>query len=513
MRNDPIRCAVPRHATHQPVSLVRHTHARVALRNAGLLLAQRGGLVAAGFLFAALVPRLMGPEIYGRYALVLSLGTLFVMCSGLGFTEVIGRHVPELSGRSDLAGLRRLFGNLLMLRLASGTAAATGFLAVTVLWLRELDPVALVAAAAAIFARALSQCLFSFFLGLNQAARWGVGELLSRWLLLAFVVPGFALAGFRGACLGLLLTELSTMAVGLWWNRSRLSLSGLRVDRGYVMPYVRFGLIFFAGNLLAIAFQASGEALVRAVSRDYVQVSYFGLANGIYLTAGAAIQQLSLAFAAPLTTLRARGESERLGQGVKRLVTWLTAGSTVVVFAALLLGADLVPPVLGRSYGPVAANLVPMTMTLLVLSLASTAGVVVLTHDQPGVALVAGGVRLAAFWGLGPLLIAWRASLGACLAVLVASTLHAVYLGWRVRAVMRRALRAWVVTVGLGALFLPLFFLRASWLVNMALYLVFLVGYFWTLLRARVITPGEIAATWAAMSQPGPPRNSEPSKP
>ena len=39
---------------------------RAALRNAGLLLVQRTGLVIAGVGFAAVVPRLLGPDVYGR---------------------------------------------------------------------------------------------------------------------------------------------------------------------------------------------------------------------------------------------------------------------------------------------------------------------------------------------------------------------------------------------------------------------------------------------------------------
>ena len=91
--------------------VVTGSHGRVALRNAGFLLIQRGGLIAAGFLFATVVPRLMGPELYGRYSLVLSLTTLFVASSALGFTEVVGRHEPGLRAKPDPTDLRRRFGN------------------------------------------------------------------------------------------------------------------------------------------------------------------------------------------------------------------------------------------------------------------------------------------------------------------------------------------------------------------------------------------------------------------
>jgi hypothetical protein len=85
--------------------------------------------------------------------------------------------------------------------------------------------------------------------------------------------------------------------------------------------------------------------------------------------------------------------------------------------------------------------------------------------------------------------------------MLVAATLHAAYLGWRVRAAISGALRAWITTVGLGALFLPLLLVRGNWPVNAALYVVFLGGYFGFLMLAGIITRGEIRATWTAVTQ------------
>lgn len=201
---------------------------------------------------------------------------------------------------------------------------------------------------------------------------------------------------------------------------------------------------------------------MRGITSDYAQVSYFGVANGAFLTGVAAIQQLSLALVAVLVTLRQEGKSALVDDAVRRLASWLTTGGMTMVFAVLLLGPDLVPPVLGAFYTPVATNLIPMAVVLLIVSLSSPAGVALLTHYRPDVALVGAAVRLAAFWTFGPLLIARWGSLGACLAVLIASTLHTGYLGWRVRAAMPQALRAWITAVGLGTLFLPLLLVRGS---------------------------------------------------
>jgi O-antigen/teichoic acid export membrane protein len=483
--------------------VTRAPEAQSALRNAGFLVIQRGGLLAAGVMFAVLVPRLMGPAAYGRFALVSSLSTLFVMCSTLGFTEVAGRFLPELSRRPDSRDLHRLVNGLLSIRLVAGALLAAAFLGVTTVWLPDLDAWALVAVSAAILVRAVSHLLFALFLGLNQAARWGAGELLSRSLLLVFVLPGDVRGGFRGACVGLLLAEVATLAIALGWTRSMLSLARLRIDPRTIGPYLRVGLVYFAVNLLLIAFQASGESLVRLVTHDYASVSYFGIANSIHLSAVAAIQQLSLAFAALLITLRAQRADAALREGLRRLVSWTAAAGVSAVFAVLLLGPDLIPLVLGRSFEPVVSTLIPMTLALLPLALSSVASVVAVTHDRPGALLLGAGLRLAVFWGAGPFLVVRAGSLGACLAVLLAHLVQAGYLSWVMRAQMAPAVRSWAACVLAGAPLLPLVWLRSSIPVETALFVGGLAGFFGLLLLTRVLAVSQIVETWRSLGQAG----------
>jgi len=152
--------------------------------------------------------------VYGRYALVAALAVVFSACSTLGVNETVGRHGAILAAERDRTGLRRLLGSLLALRLGSGLATAVAFGILTTLWLRDLDRVALAAAALAVMVRGIWLALFAFFLGLNQAARWGAGELINRWAMLALVPLGALVGGFRGACIGLLLSEGIVLAAG-----------------------------------------------------------------------------------------------------------------------------------------------------------------------------------------------------------------------------------------------------------------------------------------------------------
>jgi len=477
--------------------------AQATVRNVGLLIVQRGFEVAGTFIFAALVPRLMGPDIYGRYALVTSLSIWFVLFSDLGITQVIVRYVPQFILQEEKKDLQKFFSYLLTVSLVWGTLCAGFYLLLTSLWLRDLDRLLLAIIAGTVIVRGWSQPFFALLLGLSQAARWGMAQMMRRWVSLVFLLPGFYLGGLRGACLGLLLTELVVLAVGIGWGRSFLSWPNFHLNLNYLSPYLRFGLIFFFTSLIFTSFNRSGEVLIRFFHGNYVQVGYFGVSYNVYLTVATAIPQFTLAFTPLLTTLLANGDTEAIRQWTEQLLKWLAVGGMLVVFAVLLLGEDLVPIVLGKAYRPVASNLLPLSLALLTHTLGSVATLLTLIYERPKMAFVAGTIRLSTFWALGLPLVARWGSLGGCVAVLAASTLYAFYFNWRIQKVISYSLRKWTFAIGLGSFFLPLWWLRSSCMANLAFYGIFVVGYFFLLFFLKLITREEITALRRVISQKG----------
>ena len=477
--------------------------ARVTVRNVGFLLAQNGFYALGNFLFAVLVPRLMGPQIFGQYALVNSLSIWLMLCSTLGLTQVIGRYVPQFVARGEPEPLKLFMGDLLKLRTASGLLAALVYLGLTLLWLRDLDSWALVFMAGAIWARTVGNLLFTYFLGINLAARWGIAETMRRWISLAFLLPGFYLGGFRGACLAVLLAELTILATGIHWTRGNFSWSGLRLDWRGMAPYLSFGLIFFGSELLRSTFYCSGESLMRAITGDYVQVSYYGVAFSVYFTVAVLIPHIGLAFAPLLLKLVSRGETASVRAWIERLLKWLAMGAVISLGGLLLLGDHLVPLVLGRSYRPVVANLLPLLLTLLANAVGSVGNLLALIFNRPKAALAASAIQLVAFWSLGPLFIHRWTSFGGCLAVLVATSLSAAYLVYRLRSTISYSFKRYVWVIGLGGMFAPLCWLRSSWEVNLALFSVFVVAYSAVLLLLRIVTREEISTIWQAITVKG----------
>jgi PST family polysaccharide transporter len=468
--------------------------ARITVRNAGFLLAQRGFHIVASFLFAVLVPRMMGPSNYGRYALVTSLYLWLVWSSDLGSSQVMGRYVPHLMLQGEKERLQKFFSNMVAVTLISGALWGCLYLLFTALWLTDLDLILLVTMSVALLFRAAGYPFFTLFLGLNQAARWGMGEFLRHGFILVLVIIGFHLASLQGAFLGLLVTELIVLCIGIWWGKPYLSWTELRPDVHYLAPYLRFGLSFLIFHLLSAAFQSSGEVLVRLFYPDYVQVAYFGLANNVYLTIGLAIPQFTIAFAPLMVTLQAQGKGESVRQWIERLINGLTVGGMLVVFGVLLLGNNLVPLVLGAAYQPVAANLFPVSLTLWAQVLSSVAVLLTLVYNTPKTAVMSAIIRLAALWIFGPFLIAKWGGLGGCFAVLLASAIYAGYLTWCMKRVITYSLRKWASIIALGFIFVPLWWLQSSWRINALLYVVFVAGYFSLLVLLRVIKSSEVTA-------------------
>jgi O-antigen/teichoic acid export membrane protein len=469
------------------------------VRNVGLVLIQRGGIVISVIVFAALIPRLMGPQIYGQFTLLSSLALWLANCASLGITPIMGRYVPEFLIREDKKGLLKFVGQMAASRLLLGGIGAALYFALTVYWLQELDWLVLVFMAAAVFFNIISLLVYALFLGLNQASNWVMNETLKGWGSLVLVLVGVSVWGLKGACLGLALTEVMVLGVGLLWGKAYLGASFSWPDLSYLAPFFRFGLLFFAADIILSTLQYSGASLIQVISGDYTQVSYFGLAYQGYIMAMAFLNQFALAFAPFLAGLLARQEESVARQWVEQLLRWQAISSVLVAFGALFLADPLIPVLLGEAFRPVAPNLVIMTLSLLPQGVATIGTVLTIVRDRPGVTLGASALRLISFLLAGVVLITWRGSLGASLAVIVGGVVQAAYYVSRWHELIPVSWRSWLLALGLGVVFLPLVWLKSSWTMNLGLFTLAVVGFAGGLLLFRLVTPGELAMAWRAM--------------
>jgi len=458
-----------------------------------VVLAQYGFQILSGLALAFSLPRLMGPAIYGQYVLAVSLSLWFVLATSLGFTQIISRYVPPISGQPSR--LRDFFGQLLSIRLPFAAGAALAYGLITCTWLRDEPAVGLLLIAASLGVRSVSECFYSLFLGLNRAATWNLGQVIRGWVSLILVILGFRWQGLVGAVAGLLICELLILCLGIFLAKPYIGWPKITRRPFELKGYIRFGLTFFIADLLLAAFRRSGEALIRVIDGNYAQVSFFSLAYDIFLTGAAFVPRIALAFVPVFTHLLQSDEHTLLTSWSDRLSTALVAGTGLVLLATLTTARYLVPIVFGSAYTPVIHNLPILISGLVPLGIAATARTLTIVHLRARLALEASALRLIVFWLLAPLMIARWESLGACLSALVAVLVYSVYLTRRIRRVdAYRFHRAWV------AAFLLVPFLGLLWIptVKLAqgllLFLLASLAYGTAILAAGLVHPRELVS-------------------
>ena len=99
--------------------------ARTAARNLSAISLHKFAQFLGAFLFAAVVPRALGPELFGQIAFVLSLSLLLQMAGDLGGLDMLGRLVPGWSeeGQPGQHKIGWLAWQLTWARLAIGVLA------------------------------------------------------------------------------------------------------------------------------------------------------------------------------------------------------------------------------------------------------------------------------------------------------------------------------------------------------------------------------------------------------
>ncbi|MFN7923110.1 MAG: lipopolysaccharide biosynthesis protein [Bryobacteraceae bacterium] len=436
-----------------------HGEAAHTLRQAGGVLVLRGLLLATGFAFVAVIPRLMGPETYGQFSLIQSMTLWFTALSGMGAVSMMTRFVPAFLARGDHAGLRRLVSGMLALRLGNGLAAGLVYAVLASFWLGDLSSLTLLFVAGAIAGRTVGNLPYTLLLGLNQGARWETGELTRRVLGLFFAAAGFSIAGLTGATAGLFAAEAVVIAVGYAWTHEYVSWRDIRIDRAFLEPYLRFSAGFFAANVLMMLFHQGGAAIVKLLAGGYAETGYYHMAFHFYLTVTAAVWRLVCTFGPMLSSLREREQHADLRLWAERLLSFLGVASILGAAAAATHGSWVIRMVAGAQYERVGVMLPVLGLAVIGFVPGALARMLAVTFGAPSASIGGAGLQLAAF-ALGcSLWVRALGGMGACYAVVLASVFMAAYGTWRIRREIAYSLSAWVISVAIGALLSPILWL------------------------------------------------------
>lgn len=357
-------------------------------------------------LSAVLVPRLMEPGPYGRFAYFVSAYVMLDMLSDVGITQVLGRFVPELQTRGREELVRFLRSMLIWGMSVTGLVLAVAVLPAYLSGRVDFGPSWWGALILLLLLTKLEGTLFAFLYGHNEIGRYSFKELLRSAATFGFVLAGFAAWGLDGAVWALLGAEIAQLLVGLWWTRPFLSGASGAVSWPDFRPYAVFGLKFFVPLLILGLLQRSGNFFVRHLAGDYDQVAFYDVANQFMLLTATFLGLLIATLLPTLTAFHLRGDQKSIQTWNRNVMTYCTAAVFLVVNALVTLGRPVLTACLGGGYGAVYVNAVVLSLAILPALVIAVGANLTVLDGKWGVYVAAVAVGLAVMaagcWVLAP---------------------------------------------------------------------------------------------------------------
>jgi O-antigen/teichoic acid export membrane protein len=452
-------------------------------------------------LFALLVPRMMGPDTYGRYALFVSLIAMIDAFLDPGMAEISARVVPELQQLRNEAGIRTFFSRMLGFKIALdlllGLVAAVSL---RLIFPHVVESEFLWIMMSAVFVGDLGSAAYGLLFGLNRQSLCAARDPLRRAASVGLVIVLFHRFGLTGAIFSVVLVEGLLLGFNFAFVRRYVSLRELAPKWSYVAPLLRYGFLFYLSSGATNVWQRLGNTLIGQLRGDFRQIALFDLSNQLFLTATSFTLFIIVSLAPTFTRLRLEGKEGKLIDWSRRILTYNEIGCMAGLATWLLLGAQLIPILIGRQYDGLYANVAvllcgafPMVVIQLGLTLA-------IAYAEPIWYFAAVCTAVVSFVATAFVLIPANGSLGCCVATLVSCICCALVIGFRYRANMRKSLGPALKSITLGALLLvPCWLSRGSPSRNALLLVGFLAIYVTALFLTRVIVRAEFQQLWSAL--------------
>ena len=431
------------------------TEARRMGRSLSLITINKVIQLMGGALWALIVPRWMGPDGYGRFALAMSVSLLLWWVGDLGGLEVFGRHIPPLLEK-DAHRARRLFGQTFLVRLGIALALIPFMLVTGPLiapWLRGW-PSFFIGLSAGL--HILSWTSYHLLYARKEMGKWAT-EL--SWRLLT-QLPLVLLAGkvsLTAQMAAYTANEVIYLAIALWWTRDWFRWEYLKPRLSLLRPYVRMAMGFWATNVGLILLFRTGTLMVQVLTGNSAQVSFYDLALTVFFLVYTIIDQLIRSFLPTVSEFHEGGDMERVGRWLQALTRWGTALAVVAVIGVQLTADWVLPIILGHAYGEAATVLRIMLLSLPALVLVGVGTVAAAVHQSPRVKIIAIAVGALTFWASAVVITPHYGAVGTAWALTLGLNIYALLLFSQVRRALQFPWRQLILLVLLGV---PFLFLR-----------------------------------------------------
>lgn len=447
------------------------------------------------------VPRMMGPAVYGEYALLISIITMTAAIIDFGGdTALFGRYVPEFEVLGERGNISRLSSQMLSFKLIVDLLVCSMLYAMLHFAYGDRYPaIYFVLIIAAVTVRDAQTVPNVLLFGLNKLWQFSLCDPVRRALSFVFILILFPYLGLLGALLSTFIVDVCIAALAYSWTKEYFHIKDFRVDLQFLKPYLLFCLTFYFSAGVMSMWQRMGNVLIQRITEDSKEVAFFDMANQIYLITISFTVFLIGSLVPIFTKLMLSGSHDKLVKWSKLIIKYTAILSVLIYGGYLLLGPDLIPIVIGPEYGKIFPNGTVILLGIFPMILAQMGLVYSAVYKQPRKYLFSLCLAFGSFLAASFVLIPPYRSMGCAISILLSSIVLATGMVLFFKENFSPCLPDLIKTTALGFVCIPFVYIRGGLITDIGLTLGAFSIYFVLLFLTRTLKAHEVKEIFQAI--------------
>ena len=449
--------------------------------------------VLAALIFAALIPRTMGAEDYGRFSFLVSIIAIAGSVVTMAVSSTFGRYFPELKESERPEDVNRLFINMFFFKVCFTLFICTVLVFVLDVTLSDRYAMSLIVLVSLIvFFSDLEATLFGALFGHNRIVVYSAREPIRRLLGVGLIFVFYNYYGLFGAVLSSLVLSLCMNAAGVYLNRATFAAAKIDLSFDFFKKYLKFGIVISGAWILSNLWRNGGNILVETITKDLEQVAFFDVAQRIFQIAMSISMILVNSLVPIFSKFIVSGNTEKIRQWSRRLVRYTTMMNIVLLGGFVLVGHDFVALVIGDEYAGVAPIAVVLIASMFPFVLSQTGYVHSMLYERSRVYFVYLAIAVLVFVVLSVFLVPRFSAMGCAIASFVAYTLLSALTARSFSDSMDGCFADMLKVLLTGACAAPILLIPAEGLQSLMLAVAFTGGFVGLLFLFRILNTREL---------------------
>lgn len=406
--------------------------------------------------FVLTIPKMMGPDAYGKYAFFASILVILGVITQFGTIETLGRYIILLN--QDKSAINRLVLNVIFLRTFTIILIGISLISIFFLFFTFEDVKFYIIILIAALIYVIEGTLYNLLYGLNDISKFATRDLFRRFFNLLFIIVMFHFFNLYGAILAILVSEIALLIFAINWTKKYLNLKKFKFDIVILKPYIKFAFPFYISFIIVSFLHYLGNPLIQFISKNTSEVAVYDVANQAFLTFWMFINYIFSAMIPVFTTLLAKKNENKIIKWSSLMLKYTGIAGIILFGSILLIGNNITTLIFGIEYQKVFTNVVILFFGLFVNLISQIGMVYSIIYKEAKNYFIANVVSLIIYLLASLILIPHYASIGASIAATLSSLILGIILYFKFNSFYSKIIKPFIEVTLIGFVLILLFY-------------------------------------------------------